>query len=448
MRFVTRVFGTLGTSVFTMVLAMIASIIIARSLGPEGRGTYALVVLLPALLIAVSNLGIGFSNNYYSAVGKYKLSSLVGNSVVLAGIIGGLVTAAFMIFWHVSPFDMFPEVRTIYITAAMGTVPLYLLDSYLAGILIGKLKIMQINLVAILSSLIKLLGVTILILVLKGGILYLVLLTIGVQVIISLSYLAILRKMTKLSFRFEFEIFKGIISYGVKSHIANTSTFLHYRADQFMVAYFLGVTQLGYYAVAAPIVELVFFIPRVINRILFSEVAGSIPERGADLTARVARHLVLVSLPLCLCIGAGAKLLVGILYGGQYLPAVAPLLILLPGVFLLSFAGTLSSYISGTGNVIFESYGSFGALALNIFLNLFLIQSMGISGAALATTISYSFLFLYTAVIFCRLSRMSVRDILVPRRSDITLLLQQLVKLCRWSREVFDESMGRRRNVI
>lgn len=442
MNFTTRVLGTFGTHILTFIFVLLTSIVVARCLGPEGKGIFTLVLLVPTLLVVLSNLGVGLSNNYHSASGKYKLSALVGNSFVLAGIIGVIISAAFILFWHFSPFDLFPEVSPLYAYVILAAVPFNLLNLYLAGILFGKLKIRQINLAWILGGLVNLVGAVVILLALKQGILSLILLAIAVQVITSLLYIIILRGMTQYSLRFEPGVFKGTIGYGVKGYVANTSTFLHYRVDQFMVGYFVGATQLGYYAVAVPLAELLVFIPRAISSILFPEVAGSTSERAAKLCAKVSRCTVLISLLLCLLFAVGARVLVGVLYGKQFLSSVTPLLILLPGVLLIAISDAPGSYIGGTGRVIFNTYGALGSLAVNIGLNLLLIPRMGIAGAALATTISYSLHSIYTAIVFLVLSKKSLSQTFIPKRQDMVDLWKLAVRDYRGAHEFVNQRLG------
>ncbi|MFC2040899.1 flippase [Chloroflexota bacterium] len=433
MNFATRALGTFGTHVLGFMLGTISSVIIARSLGPEGKGILALVMLIPTILVTLSNLGIAPSNNYHSASGKYEMSTLVGNSFVLAGVVGVLVSVVFVLFWHFSPFNFFPEVSPLYIYVILAVVPFSLLDSYLQGILLGKLKIGQVNLIAILGKLVNLLGLAVILLALNRGILSLILLTIFVRLITSLSFIVMIRRMTKYSLHFEPEVFKGTIGYGIKSHVANMSTFLHYRADQLMIGYFLGITPLGYYAVAVPIVELLFFIPRAINMVLFPEVAGSTPEKSAELATMVSRYTVLVSLLLCLVIVGTAQFIVMVLYGEQFLPSVIPLLILLPGTFFYAICNAASSYIAGTGKVIFNTYGSLGGLTANIVSNLVLIPTLGITGAALACTISYSLESIYTALVFLILSRKNFSETFIPRWCDFINVCKLIYKIL-WNR--------------
>jgi hypothetical protein len=47
-----NILTTLGTRLATMALALISSIILARILGPEGRGLFALILILPELMPA------------------------------------------------------------------------------------------------------------------------------------------------------------------------------------------------------------------------------------------------------------------------------------------------------------------------------------------------------------------------------------------------------------
>jgi len=41
---------TFSTHIITVVLALAAAIVIARVLGPEGKGAYSLIILVPTLL--------------------------------------------------------------------------------------------------------------------------------------------------------------------------------------------------------------------------------------------------------------------------------------------------------------------------------------------------------------------------------------------------------------
>jgi Na+-driven multidrug efflux pump len=68
------------------------------------------------------------------------------------------------------------------------------------------------------------------------------------------------------------------------------------------------------------------------------------------------------------------------------------------------------------------------ALAGNLGLNLLLIPSRGIAGAAMATTLSYTVAAVLLLVFFLRESGLGLSEVLVLRRSDIASWRRALVE--------------------
>jgi len=61
---------TLITRILQLFLGIASSVIIARVLGPKGKGVYSLVILLPTLLITFTNIGISSASIFY--IGQKK----------------------------------------------------------------------------------------------------------------------------------------------------------------------------------------------------------------------------------------------------------------------------------------------------------------------------------------------------------------------------------------
>jgi Polysaccharide biosynthesis protein. len=61
MAFVKNTMITFFTMVSITLLTMIMSVVIARSLTPAGQGLYALILLIPKILILFSELGTSLS---------------------------------------------------------------------------------------------------------------------------------------------------------------------------------------------------------------------------------------------------------------------------------------------------------------------------------------------------------------------------------------------------
>src|SRR3989442_7595630 len=62
---------------------------LARLLGPEGRGTIALVFLLPQLAITLGRLGFDHANAVFAGLDPTGRRALVWQSVAIAGVAGG-----------------------------------------------------------------------------------------------------------------------------------------------------------------------------------------------------------------------------------------------------------------------------------------------------------------------------------------------------------------------
>src|SRR2546425_6743392 len=62
---------------------------LARLLGPEGRGTIALVFLLPELANTLGRLGFDHANAVFAGLDPTGRRALVWQSVAIAGVAGG-----------------------------------------------------------------------------------------------------------------------------------------------------------------------------------------------------------------------------------------------------------------------------------------------------------------------------------------------------------------------
>lgn len=86
---------TLATRLISRVLALATGIILARALGPAGRGVVALALVLPYILQEFSNLGLDMSNTHLASkeprltpqVSANTLTAYILVSIVIYGIL-------------------------------------------------------------------------------------------------------------------------------------------------------------------------------------------------------------------------------------------------------------------------------------------------------------------------------------------------------------------------
>jgi O-antigen/teichoic acid export membrane protein len=136
-------------------------------------------------------------------------------------------------------------------------------------------------------------------------------------------------------------------------------------------------------------------------------------------TPIVARNVLLLSTLGGLGLFIGAPWLMSFLYGGEFAGAATALRFLLPGIVILAASRVLANDIAARGRPLVNSYLGIAMLVVNLTFNLILIPRMGINGAALASTISYSTNGLLRLIIYCRLSGNTPLDVILLQKSDL-----------------------------
>jgi len=219
--------------------------------------------------------------------------------------------------------------------------------------------------------------------------------------------------------RLQRSVLRPLLGLGLRGHVGNVVQTFNYRLDLLLVQGFLGQASVGLYFTAVALAELVWYLPNAVASALLPEVAAA---RDRALVGRVAR----VTLPATV-LGALGLLVVAwpafALLRPAYLPAVAPMAVLLVGVVALSLHKVLASDLSGRGLPQYPSFSSTVALGITLAADFVLIPRLGILGAALASTLAYTAQTALLTAIWVR--RGGGWRELLPRRADAELLLRR-----------------------
>lgn len=420
---------TFLTQVSVFVFGFAASIILARVLGPEGRGIYTLIILIPAVLGMLGTLGIGIANIYFSANRKYRLGEIVSNSLVSSIGLGLIIILVYGVVSTTNAFHGFlsaNSIRPFYLWLAVFTVPIALLYNFFHKILLGREEIVKFNSVNIFQSILRLGLIVIFLIVLAQGVFGAVLAYVINILCVALLVTFFVKKLGRINLSINFGLLKKSVRYGGKGYLGNVAQFLNYRLDMFLVAYFLDVAAVGYYAIAVGLAEKLWMVPDSIAMVLFPRVSAIDKTQANKLTPKVSRHTLFIVFILSIALLVLAKPLIQIVFGTAFLPSAGSLMILLPGIVALSFAKVLTSDLAGRDRPEFGTLAAFVSLAVNIPLNLFLIPRWGIAGAAFASTVAYSLAAVVVIIAFGRLSKTSLSDIILIKRSDFKVYADML----------------------
>lgn len=433
-RFTKDTIFTVLTNIVTLGLGLGTSVILARLLGPEERGIYALASLLPSLIVALIHLGIGPATVYYTAQDRYLRKEILGNTVLLALIIGTLgviVGLLVVLFFRMS---IFPNIAGEYLLVALGAIPASLFFLYFRYILLGLRQIKEYNFLDIWQSLCSLVLVALALWALGLGVVGALLAAMTAWFLSAVvAFRWVWRAAGGISFKPNVSYLKGVAVYGTQAYLANIMGFLNYRLDMFLVNWFLNPAAVGFYSISVGLAEKLWLISQAASVVLFPRVAAERDElRRKEFTPLVARTVLWVTTLTALALFILTPFIIVFLYSEVFILATRPLQILLPGIVALSVWRLLANDLAGRGRPMLNTYITGVAVVANVVLNLFWIPRYGIEGAAWASTASYGIALVVIVAVYCRISGNSWANVLLPQRGDWALYWRVAWALGQW----------------
>ena len=167
--------------------------------------------------------------------------------------------------------------------------------------------------------------------------------------------------------------------------------FLLLRIDILMVGYFRPSLEVGVYrAVSQTALLLLIFLTSFNN--IFAPMIADIFNKGdqekmRQLFKTVTRWSFSLTLPLFLVVAIGAKNILHI-FGSDFTVGWLPLIILASGQLVNAGSGGVSLMLVMSGHQYRKLFGDFAIVIINLMLNIILIPRWGFLGAAVATGIS------------------------------------------------------------
>ncbi len=427
---------TITSNLINLLVGMVSSIILARCLGPEGRGIYALAMLLPSLIINLGNLGIGPATVYYVARREFRPQVVLGNNILLSLAISGICVIAGLITILFFGETLFPGIPHLFLLISLFLIPVEIVFSNVRHIFLGAQRIKEYNYVQIVHSLINCLFIALALLWLRSWVIGAIIAVVGAWFIADILIFWFAKKMSGgVSFALSFSYIKKTIDYGFQAHLANIMGFLNYRIDMFLVNGFLGPVSVGFYSIGVGLVEKLWLISQAAATVLFPRVAAETEEqKRVEFTALVARTVLWLTLIGGLFLVICSRWIITILYSKDYLPATGALQALLTGIIALSAGRVLGNDIAGRGRPILNAYRGIVSIIINVVLNILLIPRYGIVGAAWATTFSYTVSFFMSIFFFCRLSGTQWTKVVFLQPSDWLVYKKLIQDFYQWAR--------------
>ena len=436
MSFSSKSFSILKRDLFLFVARMFSGVVVARTLGPELLGLWAILQLIPGYAEAFGRFKFDMAAVYFLGKKEANLGEMIFTINMIALLTSLIIIGVFIwqFDWIYSnlfkntPVDM--RLLTYY---TLAIIPLNFLLTNYNYLTIYREDIKTFNRMVVINALLSTGIGVFLLLVFDWGIFAMLtgsLLGIG----ISLSYGAVkIAKIEKEIPNWNPQLLKKMAIYVTYSYLGGIISHLNGYITNLLVALYLAPASVAFFSMAKDQGQQLSKIPNALSTLLFPKIAKSADkEEAALLAARAFRITLLMLLIAGIILAIIIKPWIYILYGKAFLPAVLPFWIIIPGIVFFQSTTIIGQYFNGVGRTDLGPKISIFPMIIQGVLAYFLIQKYSIIGASITFSI-YSFIFSIIQLgVFLKVSSSNISILWITKDDYNTVynfILVQLIKL-------------------
>lgn len=407
--------GTYAAQLAANGFSLMSVLIVARELGPTGRGQVAFLIAVSTLTSSLASMSVEEANANLGGARPEVRPTLVTNSFLLALvlgaaaalIVGGLVQIAPAVGGHAD---------SALLWLVLATLPIGILQLYLKFLLQSDYRFLITNVAWVLSP-----GATA---VLNGLLVVLGILTVRSAIIVwvATGALATLVLVVAVARAYGFgrpdpALAKECVWFGFKAHFGRFMALGNARADQWMLGAIAGPHELGLYSIARTWAEFLFYVPGTIQMLQRPDLVRSTRSYAAELASKMFRRAVVLSAGAGLAMLVAAPFLCVTVFGPKFGGSVPMLRVLSFAAIGIVAIELLSNALIAQRMPLLASGADGSALVMTIGLNVLLIPPLAGMGAAIATTVAYTLGGVAITTIFLWALKGRARD-LVPGAAD------------------------------
>lgn len=404
-----RVLGPMGFDASILVMNLLTGIIVARALGPSGRGELAAIMMIAQTAGWLLSVGATEAVSYRLAKNPDDGGRLMGTwlaaSVPLAAIaflVGQLLLP--ILFAAQTPEAI--DIARVY----MLIVGLVIVQSILNGMLLGDHDFLAFNVVRLVPPAI-------------GAVGYLALWATGhLSVELALAVAAVASTAGCLVAgvhaqrrhgveRPSFPMLRETFSYGIRAHGGSISSLVNARLDLLIIPAFLTAASVGLYSVATNVTSIITTLTTTIALIVLPVAARR--KDSARTVVRTLHAVLLIGLTIAIPLGVLAQFALELVYGADFGAAATCVRILLPGVVLNAASIVLWSGLLAANRPFLSTVSTAPAAVVTVVGLILFLDRGGIEAAAIVSTTAYTTVFVLSVFLYRHITKLRWRDFLI-----------------------------------
>jgi len=418
---------TFAAEAVTAVLTFANGVLLARALGPDGKGIYALAVTWGSLGALILGFRWQRPTGYFLARDEQAFPAIVGSNLLMAVV----ATVLSLLLWAAWPPLMedliLPNAGRAVIAISIGWVASTFLWQAITAIYGGMRRFFARSVFLVVACAVQLVP-TIMLYLRNDQRVELYLATpLATTLALYGGWIVWLLAERRAAPRVDWPLLSRMMRYASMAVASVLLDMVMYRLDLFILNFLVGPGPVGVYTVAVGLANQLARIPTILATVVFHRVSAN--EMGSgETTAGILR------LSLLAMIGLGAVLaLLGLLivpiYGDQFAGAIPALYVMIPATVFLGLYRMLAADLDGRGRPGWVSLCSFISAVTIVVLDLWWIPRFGLMGAAWASLVAYAVAFGAGGGAFCVLTGQRPRVTFAPRREDLVSLVRAVQRL-------------------
>jgi len=365
-------------------LAAVSVAIITRYLGPTLYGRYALALAYIQLFGVLADVGLFTIVVREISKRPERTTRLVGNAMTLRALVSVVVVAIALAVSLALPYT--PQVRVAILIAAVPFV-LGLLSTAIVTVFQARLRMERAMIADVVGRAAALAAVAVVVVADWGFYAVVASAAVGAAVVLGLM-VVLVRPLATLRLAAEPSVWKMLILAALPLGIALTLNEVYGRADTLIISIYRSDREVGLYALAWRIYELVALFPAIVMTSVFpllSRYVETSEDRARRLLQSASDVFWSIGLPLA---AGGVVLATGIVElagGSEFAGSAEPLRLLLPAGALAYVNGLFGYALIAKNRQRDALWLNVVGLVLNLALNFALVPTYGIVAAAAVT---------------------------------------------------------------
>ena len=394
----------------------------ARVLGPDGAGDFNILLSTLGLLLVITALGIDYAVTYFVSRGEWRPSTALRQVAVAAAVLGLAGAAAGMAFAALTADSVFGGIGLDTVAITMAALPFALYVLFASNLALALDRYRLYAAAPALQGLVTLVAIVPLLATmdLQGA----ALAVLAGRVVTGVAAAFAGHRLGAPEPQWPSQTpaaLRRASRFGIHAGMSNVLQQMNYRADVLILAAVASSASVGHYAVALAVAGAALMLPRALSAVLLPRVAAA---SGAG-SGRLAEPLIVKSVRHAVLLGVGTAVALGVvlpaiplIYGSDFQESVPLGYILLPGVAAVSVANVLAAIVVGAGEPRYSLYNAAIVTPVTLVLYGVLVPTLGASGAAVGSTLSYMASAVVGWVFFRRVTGVGGWSTLRPGRSE------------------------------